>query len=123
MCIVHQMDLESPSAFACAQAGCRECQDALVRRHEGLVYAVLRRQSRDGLPYEELLQEGRVALWKAVLGFVFRFATDAPQTPSAALRFRPMPEGPYATVFGRRWSEASDPRAGQSHEKRPIRWR
>lgn len=69
MCIVHQMDLESPSAFECAQSGCQECQDGLVRRHEGLVHTVLRRQSRDGLPYEELLQEGRVALWKAVLGF------------------------------------------------------
>jgi RNA polymerase sigma factor (sigma-70 family) len=69
MCIVHQMDLESPAAFECAQSGCRECQDALVRRHEGLVHTVLRRQSRDGMAYEELLQEGRVALWKAVLGF------------------------------------------------------
>jgi RNA polymerase sigma factor (sigma-70 family) len=69
MCILHQMDLESPSAFECAQSGCRECQDALVRRHEGLVHTVLRRQSRDGMAYEELLQEGRVALWKAVLGF------------------------------------------------------
>lgn len=38
MCIVHQMDLESPAAFACAQPGCRECRDALVRRHEGLVH-------------------------------------------------------------------------------------
>jgi RNA polymerase sigma factor (sigma-70 family) len=69
MCIVHQRDLESPSAFECAQSGCRECQDALVRRHEGLVHTVLRRQSRDGLAYEELLQEGRVAVWKAILGF------------------------------------------------------
>jgi len=69
MCIVHQRDVESPSVLACAQAGCRECQDALVRRHEGLVHTVLRRQSRDGLAYEELLQEGRVALWQAVLGF------------------------------------------------------
>lgn len=69
MCIVQQMDLESPKAFTCAQGGCRECQDALVRRHEGLVHTVLRRQSRNGLPYEELLQEGRIALWKAVLGF------------------------------------------------------
>ena len=69
MSIVHQKDWESPSAFECAQSGCRECQEALVRRHEGLVHTVLRRQSRDGLAYEELLQEGRVALWKAVLGF------------------------------------------------------
>jgi RNA polymerase sigma factor (sigma-70 family) len=69
VCILHQIDLESPAAFECAQSGCRECQDALVRRHEGLVHTVLRRQSRDGLPYEELLQVGRIALWRAVLGF------------------------------------------------------
>lgn len=69
MCIVQQKGWKSPAAFECAQSGCRECQDDLVRRHEGLVHTVLRRQSRDGMAYEELLQEGRVALWKAVLGF------------------------------------------------------
>ncbi len=69
MCIVQQKDWKSPEAFECAQSGCRECQDALVRRHEGLVHTVLRRQSRDGMAYEELLQEGQIALWKAVLGF------------------------------------------------------
>jgi RNA polymerase sigma factor (sigma-70 family) len=55
--------------FACAQAGCAECTDALVRQHQGLVQAVLRRQVWNGIPYEDLLQEGQIALWQAILHF------------------------------------------------------
>ncbi len=55
--------------FACAQAGCAGCTDALVRQHQGLVQAVLRRQVWNGIPYEDLLQEGRIALWQAILHF------------------------------------------------------
>jgi len=65
--------------FACAQAGCRQCQDALVRAHSGLIHALLRRVAQGGVPYAELVQAGRVALWRAVLGFDpgrgVRFAT------------------------------------------------
>ncbi len=69
MSIVHPFDPGGPVAFARAQSGCREYQDALVRQHEGLVHVVLRRQSRGGVVYEDLLQEGRIALWQAVLHF------------------------------------------------------
>ncbi len=58
-----------PVTFACAQAGCAECTDALVRRHQNLVHTILRRQSRNGLPYEDLLQEGLLGLWQAILHF------------------------------------------------------
>ena len=67
--IVHPFDLDGPVTFACAQSRCPVCQDALVRQHEGLVHVVLRRQSRGGVAYEDLLQEGRIALWQAVLHF------------------------------------------------------
>jgi RNA polymerase sigma factor (sigma-70 family) len=40
-----------------------------VCHHEGLVHTILRRQSRGGLAYDDLLQEGRIALWLAVLRF------------------------------------------------------
>ena len=40
-----------------------------MHRHEGLVHAVLRRRARGGVPYDDLLQEGRIALWQAVLHF------------------------------------------------------
>ena len=67
--IVHPFDLDGPVTFACAQSRCPMCQDTLVRRHEGLVHVVLRRQSRGGVAYADLLQEGRIALWQAVLHF------------------------------------------------------
>lgn len=69
MSIVHPTDLDGPAALACAQSRCRECQDTLVRQHEGLVHVVLRRQCRGDVPYEDLLQEGRIGLWQAVLRF------------------------------------------------------
>lgn len=69
MSIVHPFDLDGPAAIVCAQSKCRECQDALVRQHEGLVHVVLRRQSRGDVPYEDLLQAGRIGLWQAVLHF------------------------------------------------------
>ncbi len=69
MSIIHPLSPEGPATFACAQAGCQACLDALVRQHEGLVHTVLRRQFRAGLAYEDLLQEGRIALWQAVLHF------------------------------------------------------
>jgi len=69
MSIVHPFDLDGPVAFACAQSGCHACLDGLMRQHEGLVHVVLRRQARGGVAYEDLLQEGRIGLWQAVLHF------------------------------------------------------
>jgi RNA polymerase sigma factor (sigma-70 family) len=69
MSIVHPLDLRGPALFRCAQAGCAECGDRLVRQHEGLVHAVLRRQVCGDAAYADLLQEGRLGLWQAVLHF------------------------------------------------------
>lgn len=69
MCIVHPLNPGGPVAFTCAQAGCQGCLEALLRQHEGLVHVVLRRQARGGVAYDDLLQEGRIALWQAVLHF------------------------------------------------------
>jgi RNA polymerase sigma factor (sigma-70 family) len=69
MCIVHPLDLQSPAAFVCAQQGCQDCLHALLHRHEGLVHAILQRQWRGDMPYVDLLQEGRTALWQALVGF------------------------------------------------------
>lgn len=67
MSMIHP--LAHPVTFACAQAGCAGCTDALVLAHQGLVQAVLRHQVWDGIPYEDLLQEGQIALWQAILHF------------------------------------------------------
>jgi RNA polymerase sigma factor (sigma-70 family) len=69
MCIVHPLKVESPAAFECAQAGCKHCTEALLRRHEKLVHAVLRRQWRGEAAIADLLQEGRIGLWQAILHF------------------------------------------------------
>jgi RNA polymerase sigma factor (sigma-70 family) len=66
---VHPLDLEGPAVYGCAQSGCQACLEALILRHEGLVHFVLQRQSRGGMAYDDLAQEGRIGLWKAVLGF------------------------------------------------------
>jgi len=69
MCIVHPLDVESPAVFACAQAGCEVCLEALLERHERLVHSVLRRQWRGDVACADLVQEGRIGLWQAVLHF------------------------------------------------------
>lgn len=40
-----------------------------MRRHEGLVHHVLRRQVCGDAAYDDLLQEGRIGLWQAILHF------------------------------------------------------
>jgi RNA polymerase sigma factor (sigma-70 family) len=69
MCMVHPLDVEKPAIFGCAQSGCRECVEVLMQRHEGLVHYVLQRQQRGGVAYVDLAQEGRIALWQAVLHY------------------------------------------------------
>lgn len=69
MSIVHPSPSNGPAAFACAQAGCRVCLDALMRRHEGLVHHILRRQVCGDAAYDDLLQEGRIGLWQAIAHF------------------------------------------------------
>jgi RNA polymerase sigma factor (sigma-70 family) len=69
MCIVHQSDEGSPAVFACAQAGCETCLEALLKGHERLVHAILRRQWRGEVACADLLQEGWVGLWQAVMHF------------------------------------------------------
>ncbi len=65
----HPLDPNGAAVFGCAQAGCRACQEALLVRHEGLVYFLLVRQARGGVADNDLLQEGRIALWDAILHF------------------------------------------------------
>jgi len=55
--------------FEQAQAGCQQSLDQLMRRHQGLVQAVVRQQYLGDLPFAEALQAGRLGLWRAILGF------------------------------------------------------
>jgi RNA polymerase sigma factor (sigma-70 family) len=69
MSSVHRLELNGPAAYVCAQAGCRACLNRLVEHHEGLVHRVLRRQYVGRTAYADLLQEGRIAVWYAILRF------------------------------------------------------
>lgn len=69
MCIVPEELAIGPVAYVCAQSGCEVCQDRLVCTHEGLVHAVIRRSWVGSTAYEDLLQEGRIGLWRAICGF------------------------------------------------------
>jgi RNA polymerase sigma factor (sigma-70 family) len=55
--------------FGCAQAGCEVCLEALLKRHERLVHSVLRRQWRGEVGCADLVQEGRIGLWQAIMRF------------------------------------------------------
>ena len=43
--------------------------DDQLTAHEGLVRLVVRRQQRGGLPFADALHEGRLGLWRALLGY------------------------------------------------------
>jgi RNA polymerase sigma factor (sigma-70 family) len=55
--------------FACAQAGCRECLEALLRENRGLICAVIQQPGIGGIDYADLEQEGWIALWQAILHY------------------------------------------------------
>jgi len=57
---------ESVGLFACAQAGCPDCLETWLRENDGLIHSVLRRQGIAGIEYNELIQEGRIALWQTI---------------------------------------------------------
>jgi RNA polymerase sigma factor (sigma-70 family) len=88
MSIVHPFPPEGPAAFACAQAGCRACLDRLMRQHEGLVHHVLRRQVSGAATYDDVLQEGRIALWQAILHFDPQRGVAFSTYAGAAIRYR-----------------------------------
>ena len=69
MVIVSVCHAESVGLFACAQAGCPECLERLLRENDGLIHSIVRRQGIVGIEYEELIQEGRIALWQSILHF------------------------------------------------------
>ena len=66
MCIVPALGPDDPAIFTCAQGGCRECLNTLLARHERLVHYIVRNQIWGGVPEDDLLQEGRIAMWRAI---------------------------------------------------------
>ena len=59
--------------FGCAQSGCQECVNELLLQHRKLVVTVVRRQWKgDRAAFADLVQEGNLALWRAIMGFDHR---------------------------------------------------
>jgi len=61
--------LSEAALFQRAQAGWPDSLNALMRRHDGLVQAVVRQQVLGDLPFAEALQAGRIGLWRAIQGY------------------------------------------------------
>ena len=67
---VQQLADKGWEPFGCAQSGCQECVNELLLQHRKLVVAVVRRQWKgERAAFADLVQEGNMALWRAMMGF------------------------------------------------------
>ena len=67
---VQHLANEGWDPYRCAQSGCQECVNELLQQHRKLVVAVVRRQWKgERAAFADLVQEGNIALWRAILGF------------------------------------------------------
>jgi RNA polymerase sigma factor (sigma-70 family) len=64
-----QQVCQHPDKFGCAQTGCRLCLEKLLQEHEGLIHYIVRRQWSGEAEYADLIQEGRIGLWLAILRY------------------------------------------------------
>jgi RNA polymerase sigma factor (sigma-70 family) len=55
--------------FVCAQSGCPDCQERLIRENARLIWAVVQEQGLGKAAYADLIQEGWIGLWQAVMHF------------------------------------------------------
>lgn len=69
MSIVQRRGDEHPASFGCAQGGCQACLESLLLRHERLIHFMVRRQWPGRVDYADLIQEGRIGLWQAILHY------------------------------------------------------
>lgn len=69
MLILHPIDPDDPIIFACAQAGCANCLERLLEQHAGLIPYLVQRQCPGQADYADLIQEGWIGLWQAILHF------------------------------------------------------
>jgi RNA polymerase sigma factor (sigma-70 family) len=70
MSSLHLLDPQGSGIYHCAQAGCQACLNRLLEHHEGLIQVVVREQYLGRhAAYADLVQEGRIALWHAILRF------------------------------------------------------
>lgn len=64
--IVPYCETEGGMRFGCAQTGCGDCQEALLRENNSLIWVVIRKQWIGETDWDDLIQVGRIALWQAI---------------------------------------------------------
>ena len=69
MSIVQRREGDHPANIGCAQAGCKACLESLLHHHEPLIHFIVRRQCPGRVDYVDLIQEGRIGLWLAILRY------------------------------------------------------
>ena len=69
MAIVTYCRSSGAARYGCAQAGCGECMESLLRENKGLIRLMVVRQGRGKAEYMDLFQEGKIGLWKAILHY------------------------------------------------------
>ena len=69
MTIVTYCQSSGAARYGCAQAGCGECMESLLRENKGLIWLMVVRQGRGKAEYMDLFQEGKIGLWKAILHY------------------------------------------------------
>lgn len=69
MAIVTYCRSSGAARYGCAQAGCAECMESLLRENKGLIRLMVVRQGRGKAEYMDLFQEGKIGLWKAILHY------------------------------------------------------
>jgi RNA polymerase sigma factor (sigma-70 family) len=76
---------ERANLFRRAQAGDVQAMATLMDRHERLVHYIVRKQWRGPLSYAEAVHEGRIGLWRAILGYDPRRGTAFSTYASVAI--------------------------------------
>lgn len=69
MTILTCCHINRAAIFACAQAGCPNCMEYLLRENVGLVHACIHYAEIGGVPYEDAVQEGWIGLWRAIVHY------------------------------------------------------
>jgi RNA polymerase sigma factor (sigma-70 family) len=117
--IVSYCSTSGDARFTCAQAGCRDCVEALIYENSGLAWTMIARQLSGNAEYADLHQEALLGLWRAILYFDtsrgIRFSTFA-----CIAIFRGVRQAVQHSWKAEGWLEAN--RAGDSLELLLREW-
>jgi RNA polymerase sigma factor (sigma-70 family) len=88
MTIVLYCQSTGDARFTCAREGCSVCMETLLQENRGLVWVMVTRQFPGKADYADLLQEGRIGLWRAILYFDPKRGVTFGTYASAAIRYQ-----------------------------------